>query len=258
MVLVREILTQWGAMAHDVALCALPNLALPVQKYTAAEAARWLAISPGFGPDAEFWLNPDALQHGGKIALTALNPENPKLGFKILLLAPAPGVQVFVGGDACCVFVGAIRHFVMHAMLWGGSRLFIGDAATCNGARAVLQQSSLLIGRDAMLSDEILLQSSPQHTLVDLASMTALNKPDQALVLAEHVWLGRRSMVMPGVRIGRGAILAAGAVAARNVPDCCAAAGVPAAVIREHVSWCRNDRNEVDAAELAAAGILPH
>lgn len=62
---------------------------------------------------------------------------------------------------------------------------------------------------------------------------------------------------MPGVSIGRGAVLAAGAVATRNIPACTIAAGVPSAVIRDNVSRCRDDRDEVNAAELAAAGIFP-
>ena len=173
-----------------------------------------------------------------------------------MALAPTPALQLFIGGDDVRVFIGATPHFVMHAMLWGGAKLIIGDDATCNGARAVLQNSSLIIGRDAMLSDEILLQGSQQHTLVDLQTMSVLNQAHETTIIGEHVWLGRRSVVMPGVRIGKGAVLAAGAVATRYVPECCIAAGVPAAVIRQNTTWCRNDRNEIDAAELAAAGLI--
>lgn len=254
---VRDILTEWGALAHGTTICAAKNLAVRLQKFSVAEAARWFTISTGFAEDAEFWLSPENFPPGGKMLLTALNPATPKSGLKIVILAPMPGLQLFVGGADCRVFIGATPHFVMHAMLWGGSTLVIGDDATCNGARAVLQRSSLIIGRDAMLSDELLLQTSQQHTLVDLASMTALNQPHETMVIGEHVWLSRRSVVMPGVRIGKGAVLAAGAVATRDILPCTIAAGVPAAIIRDNISWCRNDRNEVDGVELAAAGILP-
>lgn len=46
------------------------------------------------------------------------------------------------------------------------------------------------------------------------------------------MWIGRRVMVMPGVRIGDGAIIAAGAVVTKDVPDYAIVGGVPAKVIR--------------------------
>lgn len=254
---VLEKLGEWGFTAPDVTLCTSQNLALPLQKFTFTEAARWFDITGSFAGDCEIWLNPAHFPPGAKTPIAALNPAQPKHGIKLAALAPMPRLQIFIGGDGCRIFTGATRHFVMHAMLWGGSSLAIGDAASCNGARAVLQRSRLIIGHDAMLSDEILLQTSQQHTLVDLTEMRALNAAQETTVIGEHVWLGRRATVMPGVTIGRGAVLAAGAVATRDIPACTIAAGIPAAVIRENVSWCRNGDHDVDAAELAASGILP-
>jgi acetyltransferase-like isoleucine patch superfamily enzyme len=44
-------------------------------------------------------------------------------------------------------------------------------------------------------------------------------------------------MVLPGVTIGDGAVVAAGAVVTRDVPCRAMVAGVPARVIREDVDW---------------------
>lgn len=253
---VREALTQWGDLTQGINICNPQSLALPLQKFTFAQAQNWFAITGSFAADCEIWLNPAAFPLDHKTPISAFNPAQPKHGIKIVALAPAPELQLFIGGDDVNVFIGAVPHFVMHATLWGGSNLIIGDDTTCNAARAVLQNSTLTIGRDAMLSDEILLQGSQQHTLVDLGTMSVLNQAHETTIIGEHVWLGRRAVVMPGVRIGKGAVLAAGAVATRDIPECCIAAGVPAAVIRQNVSWCRNDRNEIDQAELAAAGLI--
>jgi acetyltransferase-like isoleucine patch superfamily enzyme len=43
--------------------------------------------------------------------------------------------------------------------------------------------------------------------------------------------------ILKGVRIGDGAVIAAGSVVTKDVPSHCLAAGVPAKVIKEHVSW---------------------
>jgi acetyltransferase-like isoleucine patch superfamily enzyme len=50
--------------------------------------------------------------------------------------------------------------------------------------------------------------------------------------IQEGAWIGARVSLMDGVTIGRGAIIAAGAVVTRDVPDFAIAAGVPAKVIR--------------------------
>jgi acetyltransferase-like isoleucine patch superfamily enzyme len=42
---------------------------------------------------------------------------------------------------------------------------------------------------------------------------------------------------MRGVTIGNGAVIAAGSIVTKDVPEKCLVAGVPAKVIREHVEW---------------------
>jgi virginiamycin A acetyltransferase len=51
-------------------------------------------------------------------------------------------------------------------------------------------------------------------------------------VVGSDVWLGRESMVLPGVRIGDGAIVAAGSVVSSDVPPYGVVAGNPARLVR--------------------------
>jgi maltose O-acetyltransferase len=53
------------------------------------------------------------------------------------------------------------------------------------------------------------------------------------VVIEENVWIGGGAILLPGVTIGRNAVVGAGAVVSRNVPANTVVAGNPARVIRE-------------------------
>lgn len=52
------------------------------------------------------------------------------------------------------------------------------------------------------------------------------------IVIRDDVWIGERAMILPGVTIGRGAIVGAGAVVSRNVPEFAVVVGNPAQVVK--------------------------
>ena len=52
------------------------------------------------------------------------------------------------------------------------------------------------------------------------------------VTIGNDVWIGQRVMIMPGVTIGDGCIIAAGAVVTKDVPPYCMVGGVPARVIK--------------------------
>lgn len=52
------------------------------------------------------------------------------------------------------------------------------------------------------------------------------------IILEDDVWLGFRSTIMSGVRIGKGAVVAAGAVVTKDVPPYAIVGGVPAKIIK--------------------------
>jgi len=74
-------------------------------------------------------------------------------------------------------------------------------------------------------SDEI--QSSPLEAPVE---RTLFSSP---IKISDDVWLGERVTILPGVSIGKGTIVGAGAVVTSNLPDYVIAIGVPAKVVKE-------------------------
>lgn len=59
-------------------------------------------------------------------------------------------------------------------------------------------------------------------------------------------WIGARATILPGVRIGRGVTVAAGAVVTKDVEDQVLVGGVPARVIRKLGEGAARDDSGVD------------
>ncbi len=57
-------------------------------------------------------------------------------------------------------------------------------------------------------------------------------QPDQPIVIEDDVWIGGHVIILPGVHIGSGAIIGAGAVVTKDVPNYAIVGGVPAKVIK--------------------------
>lgn len=52
-------------------------------------------------------------------------------------------------------------------------------------------------------------------------------------VIGDGVWIGMRAMIMPGVKIGEGAVVAANSVVTKDVEPYCIVGGNPAVVIKK-------------------------
>lgn len=90
----------------------------------------------------------------------------------------------------------------------------------------------ITIGPGATIARDVYITDSDSHHIVDCNHVV-----DQPVQIGEHVWLGIRSVVLKGVEIGDGAIVAAGAVVTKNVASKSIVAGVPAKCVRDGIEW---------------------
>ncbi len=148
-------------------------------------------------------------------------------------------IAIFVSGDKSTIKIGQNTRLIVNFRMWRSPNIEIGDLVTINNARLVSDNSDITVGRDCMFSDEILIQSSDQHGLVDLETDEIFNSHRRRIEIGEHVWVGRGVTVMPDVKIGAGTVLGTGSIVTKDMPVCSIVVGVPAKTVRSRSSWTR-------------------
>lgn len=108
--------------------------------------------------------------------------------------------------------------------------------------------AGVIIGKDTIIGQNVFLDGRDKLIIgdhVDIASDVMIynsehdiNSEDFHAVIApvqieDYVFIGPRAIILPGVKVGKGAVVAAGAVVTKDVPDFAIVGGVPAHVIGE-------------------------
>jgi len=111
-----------------------------------------------------------------------------------------------------------------------GSELEIGDNSSIGVNCQVC--GPIKIGNDVMMGpDVIILTSHHRFDRLDIPMWQQGYIPDEPVIIGDDVWIGTRTIIMPGVKIGNGSIIGAAAVVTKDVPDFAIVGGVPARII---------------------------
>lgn len=189
------------------------------------------------------------------------SPPVPGLRKNYIVNIPVPSiagqVRLALGPGSGNIEIHTQGPINIDARTWRNCSLRIGERTTIGSARIICDFADIEIGRDGLWSDEIIVQSNDQHGLIDLDSMTLLNGNKRRIEVGEHVWIGRRTMIMPDTAIGSGSDLAAGAILTSNMPSNTIFAGIPARMVRKSVTWSRSPggMNALELADLSERSI---
>jgi maltose O-acetyltransferase len=125
------------------------------------------------------------------------------------------GVMRFDIGDRSNIFSGA------RFDTCGSFRM--GNNSVINERCRLDNRGGLSIGQNVSISAETCILTA-DHDPHDPA-FTGRNRP---VVIADYVFVGTRALILPGITIGRGAVVGAGAVVTKSVPPLAIVAGSPA------------------------------
>lgn len=106
-----------------------------------------------------------------------------------------------------------------------GDNSGIGIRAQING--------KVIIGKNVMMGPDVCIYAK-NHAFdrIDIPMNLQGFAPEKTVVIEDDVWIGARVIILPGVRIGTGAVIGAGAVVTKEVPDYAVVGGNPASILK--------------------------
>ena len=119
--------------------------------------------------------------------------------------------------------IGPNSHVFMGGRFDTRGGLTVGRDCVLNERCRIDSRGGVTVGDDVALSAEVCVLTADH----DLQSPGFVGR-DRPVVIGDHVWVGTRATILPGVTIGTGAAVAAGSVVTRDVPPHTIVAGVPA------------------------------
>lgn len=116
-------------------------------------------------------------------------------------------------------------------ILFKGAELKLGSGFF-NSNIKIRCHKKIEIGENVAISHDVTIMDSDAHE--GLWEEYEKTKP---IKIGNHVWIGTRVTILKGVTIGDNAIIAAGSVVTKDVPNNTIVAGVPAKIIKTNINW---------------------
>jgi acetyltransferase-like isoleucine patch superfamily enzyme len=123
--------------------------------------------------------------------------------------------------DSCQLYSG------VRIEVGSGASIHIGNGTFINRNTLIVSEERIRIGSMCKISWDVVIMDTDMHSL-----KPGLKRSDP-VTIHDRVWIGCRSIILKGVTIGEGAVIAAGSVVTKDVPPYTVFGGVPARQIAE-------------------------
>jgi acetyltransferase-like isoleucine patch superfamily enzyme len=146
--------------------------------------------------------------------VTIIGLSNLNIGKKVTI---AHGAILDCGGQSWCNYKGGIKI---------GSNSYIGYNSVLIGGEEIKIGEKVLISPGTVITTQ-------GHFFQDTRKFIK-EQPTQfgKIIIEDDVWVGSNCCILPGVTIGKGSVIGAGAVVNRDIPSYSIAVGIPAKVIK--------------------------
>lgn len=147
---------------------------------------------------------------------------------------------------------GQFIHIGRHVELYGANNLHLGSHVSI-GAHATFMctRAKIRIGDHTMTGPNVTMITGGHRTDIQGRFMDTITneekqqEDDKDIILEGDNWIGANALILKGVTVGKGAVVAAGAVVTKNVPPYCIVGGIPAKVVKS-----RFVQKEISGSEI--------
>jgi maltose O-acetyltransferase len=145
-------------------------------------------------------------------------------------------------------FVGYVPSHHFRRFFYRLAGMKIGKGSTIHTGARFYNPSNIEIGQDSIVGEGAVLDGRDKLKIgnhVDIASEVMIYNSEHdvqssdfqaktaPVEISDYVFIGPRAIILPGVKIGKGAVVGAGAVVTKDVESCAIVGGVPAQKIGE-------------------------
>jgi serine acetyltransferase len=136
------------------------------------------------------------------------------------------GKDVIIGSQSL-INCGGFEWSEYKGMISIGDHSYIGPHSVLLGA------GEIEIGKDVLIGPGVFIASHGHMFNETAVSMREQPTKFAKISIEDDVWIGSNAVILPGIKIGRGSIVGAGAVVSKNIPSYSIAVGIPARVIKD-------------------------
>jgi len=124
-----------------------------------------------------------------------------------------------------------------------GAVIRIGDKTRIHGT-CIHAYQLIEIGKNCLIAANCQIFDGSGHSLSfdDVENRISTAGSSKPVKIGDNVWIGANCIVLPGVTIGDGSVIAAGSVVTTNIPSLVLAGGNPARVIRDYTGVSNDGR----------------
>jgi acetyltransferase-like isoleucine patch superfamily enzyme len=186
------------------------------------------------GENNQIDIAPDTLaQLNGRLELSGT-------GNRVSIAAPyaCGNILLLIGGGSTLTIAAECMLGDLFVYACNRGNIRVGFNSKFNGHVRLMahEPGSIAIGDGCLIAGGTEISVSDMHSIVSIDSGLRVNPPRNVTV-GNRVWIGAHALILKGTAIGNGSIVGANAVVTRDVPENCAAAGNPARVVKDRVTW---------------------
>ena len=115
-------------------------------------------------------------------------------------------------------------------ILYEESKLIIGNNTFINSNSSIRCKKNIVIGNNCAIAHGVSIMDSNYHKINGKIK-------EEPVIIEDNVWIGANSVILSGVTIGKGSIIAAGTIVNKDVPPHSMVAGNPGKIKKENISW---------------------